>query len=79
MSEEDSPLACALGFVALPLGYWLLLQAILMGYVVLTQLMNTLFYRKSWRIMVVLRSGSLTKSWGSDGMVYDLAPAKRIP
>ena len=41
-----SPLAGALGFVALPPRYWLLLAVILACYVVLTQLMKTWFYRR---------------------------------
>ena len=41
-----SPLAGALGFVALPPRYWLLLTIILVCYVVLTQLMKTWFYRR---------------------------------
>jgi len=41
-----SPLAGALGFVALPSRYWLLLAVILVCYVVLTQLIKTWFYRR---------------------------------
>jgi Mg2+-importing ATPase len=41
-----SPLAGALGFVALPPRYWLLLTVILVCYVVLTQSMKTWFYRR---------------------------------
>ena len=41
-----SPLAGALGLVALPPRYWLLLTVILVCYVVLTQLMKTWFYRR---------------------------------
>ena len=41
-----SPLAGALGFVALPPRYWLLLTVILICYVVLTQLIKTWFYRR---------------------------------
>jgi Mg2+-importing ATPase len=41
-----SPLADALGFVALPRRYWLLLATILACYVVLTQLTKTWFYRR---------------------------------
>jgi len=41
-----SPLAGALGFVPLPLLYWLLLAIILVCYVVLTQLVKTWFYRR---------------------------------
>ena len=41
-----SPLAGALGFVALPPRYWLLLAVILVCYVVLTQLIKTWFYRR---------------------------------
>jgi Mg2+-importing ATPase len=41
-----SPLAGALGLVALPGLYWLLLAGILMCYVVLTQVVKTWFYRR---------------------------------
>jgi Mg2+-importing ATPase len=41
-----SPLAGALGLVALPGLYWLLLAGILLCYVVLTQVVKTWFYRK---------------------------------
>jgi Mg2+-importing ATPase len=41
-----SPLADTLGLVALPARYWLLLAAILVSYVVLTQLVKTWFYRR---------------------------------
>jgi Mg2+-importing ATPase len=41
-----SPLAGALGLVALPPRYWVLLAVILVCYVVLTQLMKTWFYRR---------------------------------
>ena len=41
-----SPLAETLGFVALPPLYWLLLAVMLVGYVILTQLVKTWFYRK---------------------------------
>jgi Mg2+-importing ATPase len=41
-----SPLADALGFVPLPARYWLFLAVILAGYVVLTQVMKTWFYRR---------------------------------
>jgi Mg2+-importing ATPase len=41
-----SPLADALGLVPLPALYWLLLAGILVGYVILTQLVKTWFYRK---------------------------------
>jgi P-type Mg2+ transporter len=41
-----SPLAGALGFIPLPPRYWLLLSILLVGYVVLTQLMKTWFYRR---------------------------------
>jgi Mg2+-importing ATPase len=41
-----SPLAAILGFVKLPSLYWLLLAIMLIGYVVLTQLVKTWFYRK---------------------------------
>jgi Mg2+-importing ATPase len=41
-----SPLADALGLVPLPALYWLLLAGILVGYVILTQLVKTWFYRR---------------------------------
>jgi len=41
-----SPLAQTLGFVSLPLLYWVLLLFILMGYIVLTQLVKTWFFHK---------------------------------
>jgi Mg2+-importing ATPase len=41
-----SPLADTLGLVPLPTRYWLLLAAILVAYVVLTQLVKTWFYRR---------------------------------
>jgi len=41
-----SPLANTLGFVALPPLYWLYLAGLLMGYVVLTQVVKTWFYRR---------------------------------
>jgi len=41
-----SPLASTLGFVKLPLLYWLLLLGMLVVYVVLTQVIKTWFYRK---------------------------------
>jgi Mg2+-importing ATPase len=41
-----SPLAGALGLVALPGLYWLLLAGILLCYVVLTQVVKTWFYRR---------------------------------
>jgi Mg2+-importing ATPase len=41
-----SPLAETLGFVALPLLYWLLLAGLLVCYVFLTQLVKTWFYRR---------------------------------
>jgi len=41
-----SPLAGELGFVPLPPLYWLLLSAMLMGYVLLTQLVKTWFVRR---------------------------------
>jgi Mg2+-importing ATPase len=41
-----SPLADTLGLVPLPARYWLLLAAILVSYVVLTQLVKTWFYRR---------------------------------
>jgi Mg2+-importing ATPase len=43
-----SPLANALGFVALPPLYWLLLSLTLLCYVGLTQLIKTWLFRKSW-------------------------------
>jgi Mg2+-importing ATPase len=43
-----SPLASALGFVALPPLYWLLLSLTLLCYVGLTQLIKTWLFRKSW-------------------------------
>jgi P-type Mg2+ transporter len=41
-----SPLAGTLGFVSLPLLYWLLLAIMLACYVVLTQVVKTWFYRR---------------------------------
>jgi Mg2+-importing ATPase len=41
-----SPLADTLGLVPLPTQYWLLLAAILVSYLVLTQLVKTWFYRR---------------------------------
>jgi P-type Mg2+ transporter len=41
-----SPLAATLGFVALPPLYWPILAGLLVGYVVLTQVVKTWFYRK---------------------------------
>ncbi len=41
-----SPLANTLGFVALPPVYWLYLAAMLVCYVVLTQVVKTWFYKK---------------------------------
>ena len=41
-----SPLAGTLGFVALPPTFWLYLIGVLVGYVILTQLVKTWFYRK---------------------------------
>ena len=41
-----SPLAATLGFVALPPLYWLLLAFVLVGYVVVTQLVKTWFFRR---------------------------------
>ena len=41
-----SPLAGTLGFVALPTSYWLYLAGLMVGYVILTQLVKTWFYRK---------------------------------
>ena len=43
-----SPLAGALGFVALPPLYWPLLLATLLCYVGLTQAIKTWLIRKSW-------------------------------
>ena len=40
------PLARTLGFVPLPPLYWLLLAIMLPGYVILTQLVKTWFYRR---------------------------------
>jgi Mg2+-importing ATPase len=41
-----SPLAGTLGFVPLPSLYWPLLAIVLLGYVVLTQVVKTWFYRR---------------------------------
>ena len=41
-----SPLANSLGFVALPALYWPILALMLVGYVILTQVIKTWFYRK---------------------------------
>jgi len=41
-----SPLASALGFVALPRLYWLLLACMLLAYVILTQVVKTWFVRR---------------------------------
>jgi len=41
-----SPLANTLGFVALPPLYWLILAGLLVGYVLLTQVVKTWFYRR---------------------------------
>jgi Mg2+-importing ATPase len=41
-----SPLAGALGLVALPPLYWLLLFGMLLAYVLLTQVVKTWFYRR---------------------------------
>ena len=41
-----SPVASALGFVPLPGLYWLLLAAMLVGYVALTQVVKTWYYRR---------------------------------
>jgi P-type Mg2+ transporter len=41
-----SPLARILGFVPLPRAYWLYLALMLLGYVVLTQVVKTWFYRR---------------------------------
>jgi Mg2+-importing ATPase len=41
-----SPLADTLGFVALPPLYWLLLAIMLVGYVLLTQVVKTWFFRR---------------------------------
>ena len=43
-----SPLASALGFVALPVLYWPILLATLVCYVGLTQLIKMWLIRKSW-------------------------------
>ncbi len=41
-----SPFAAALGFTALPVGYWPLLLFILTGYIALTQAIKTWLMRK---------------------------------
>jgi P-type Mg2+ transporter len=41
-----SPLAPTLGFVALPRPYWLLLAAMLLAYMVLTQAAKSWFHRR---------------------------------
>jgi len=41
-----SPLAGTLGFVPLPSLYWPLLAIMLLGYVILTQVVKTWFYRR---------------------------------
>jgi len=41
-----SPLAGTLGFVTLPLSFWLYLVGLMVGYVILTQLVKTWFYRR---------------------------------
>lgn len=41
-----SPLASTLGFVTLPPLYWLILAGLLVGYVLLTQVVKTWFYRR---------------------------------
>ena len=41
-----SPLAATLGFVPLPVQFWLFLVAILLGYAVLTQIVKIWFVRK---------------------------------
>jgi Mg2+-importing ATPase len=41
-----SPLAGALGFVPLPSLYWLLLAAMMISYIILTQMIKTWFIRK---------------------------------
>jgi Mg2+-importing ATPase len=41
-----SPLAGTLGFVTLPPSYWLYLSGLMVGYVILTQLVKTWFYRR---------------------------------
>jgi len=41
-----SPLAGTLGFVPLPSLYWMLLAIMLLGYVILTQVVKTWFYRR---------------------------------
>ena len=43
-----SPFASALGFVALPAAYWPLLIGIVTSYLLLTQLVKTLFVRRGW-------------------------------
>ena len=41
-----SPLATSLGFVPLPALYWPILAGLLVGYVILTQVVKTWFFRK---------------------------------
>jgi Mg2+-importing ATPase len=41
-----SPLAGALGFVALPARYWLFLAIMLLGYALLTQMVKTWFLKR---------------------------------
>jgi Mg2+-importing ATPase len=43
-----SPLASALGLTVLPLLYWPILLATILGYVVLTQLVKMWLLRKAW-------------------------------
>jgi len=43
-----SPIGPAFGFTQLPLLYWPLLAGTLLGYVLLTQVVKTWLYRKSW-------------------------------
>jgi Mg2+-importing ATPase len=43
-----SPLAPALGFVALPQRYWPILTATLLSYVLLTQTVKVLLVRHRW-------------------------------
>ena len=43
-----SPLGPAFGFTPLPLMYWPLLVATLLGYVLLTQVVKTWLFRMGW-------------------------------
>jgi Mg2+-importing ATPase len=43
-----SPLGPAFGFTPLPLLYWPLLAATLLGYVLLTQVVKTRLFRMGW-------------------------------